>query len=175
MKIILDSNAMNRALTRISHEIIEHNKGTKDVVILGVKTRGVPLAKRIVEKINHIENVEVPMGELDITFYRDDLDHQFDAPMINNQLNMDVENKVVIVVDDVVYTGRTCRAALDAVFAAGRAKKIQFVSLIDRGHRELPLVPNFIGKNVPTSKDEMVQVKLLEIDGVDEVVLKRRD
>jgi len=174
MKEIMDAAAINRALTRISHEIIENNKGTSDLIILGVKTRGVPLAERIVQKINEIESVTVPLGALDITFYRDDLVAKSEHPTINETLQMDVENKTVIVVDDVIYTGRTCRAALDAILDAGRAEKIQFVALVDRGHRELPLGPNYIGKNVPTSSEEIVHVRLKEIDGIDQVILTVR-
>lgn len=174
MKVLMDGPAINRALTRIAHEIIENNKGTHDLVVLGVKTRGVPLAERIVQKMNDIESTTVPMGELDITFYRDDLEKKTPAPIINQTLAMNVENKTVIVVDDVIYTGRTCRAALDAVLAAGRASKIQLVVLVDRGHRELPLSPNYVGKNVPTSAAEVVHVKLKETDGVDEVIINRQ-
>lgn len=171
MKILMDDKAINRAITRIAHEIIENNKGVKDVVILGIKTRGVPLAKAIIKKIKTIENVDVPFGILDITFYRDDLNHKSIHPVVNNTLNFDVKNKTVILVDDVIFTGRTCRAALDAVMAAGRAKKIQFVALVDRGHRELPLAPDYVGKNVPTSRDEVVHVRLTEVDGEDIVVI----
>jgi pyrimidine operon attenuation protein/uracil phosphoribosyltransferase len=156
MKEIMNAAEINRALTRISHEIIENNKGTSGLIILGVKTRGVPLAERIVQKINDIESVTVPLGA------------------INETLRMNVENKTVIVVDDVIYTGRTCRAALDAILDAGRAEKIQFVALVDRGHRELPLTPNYIGKNVPTSNEEVVHVRLQEIDGIDQVILTVR-
>lgn len=171
MKILMDDKAINRAITRIAHEIIENNKGVKDVVILGIKTRGVPLAKSIIKKIKAIENVDVPFGIIDITFYRDDLNHKSIHPVVNNTLNFDVKNKIVILVDDVIFTGRTCRAALDAVMAAGRARKIQFVALVDRGHRELPLSPDYIGKNVPTSRDEVVHVRLSETDGEDIVVI----
>ncbi|MDA3846483.1 MAG: bifunctional pyr operon transcriptional regulator/uracil phosphoribosyltransferase PyrR [Vallitaleaceae bacterium] len=174
MKEIMNAAEINRALTRISHEIIENNKGTSGLIILGVKTRGVPLAERIVQKINDIESVTVPLGALDITFYRDDLVTKSEQPTINETLRMNVENKTVIVVDDVIYTGRTCRAALDAILDAGRAEKIQFVALVDRGHRELPLTPNYIGKNVPTSNEEVVHVRLQEIDGIDQVILTVR-
>lgn len=171
MKIIMDNQAINRALSRISHEIIENNKGTKDIIILGIKTRGVPLAQRIVEKIKWIEGVEVPFDTLDITFYRDDLDMKSSQPIVHNELQLEVKNRIVILVDDVIFTGRTCRAALDAVMNSGRAKKVQFVALVDRGHRELPLTPDYIGKNVPTSKDEIIHVHLLETDLKDEVIL----
>lgn len=171
MKILMDEKAISRAVTRIAHEIIEKNRGVNDIVILGIKTRGVPLAKAIVKKIKVIENIEIPFAVLDITFYRDDLNHKSVHPVVNNSFNMDVKNKIVILVDDVIYTGRTCRAALDAVMASGRAKKIQFVALVDRGHRELPLAPDYIGKNVPTSRDEVVHVRLKETDGEDIVVI----
>lgn len=171
MKIIMDEKAINRALTRIAHEIIENNKGINDVIILGIKTRGVPLAKTIIKKIKSIENVDIPFGVLDITFYRDDLYKKSIHPVLNNKLDIDVKDRTVILVDDVIYTGRTCRAALEAVMSAGRAKKVQFVALVDRGHRELPLSPDYIGKNVPTSRNEIVHVRLTETDGEDIVVI----
>ncbi|MCT4543943.1 MAG: bifunctional pyr operon transcriptional regulator/uracil phosphoribosyltransferase PyrR [Vallitalea sp.] len=169
MKVLMDDKAIGRALTRISHEIIEKNKGVENIIILGIKTRGVPLAKRIVKKIKSFEGIEVPMGIIDITFYRDDLQKKSPQPVVNNPLNIDVEGKTVVLVDDVIYTGRTCRSAIEAVITAGRPNKVQFASLIDRGHRELPLTPDYIGKNIPTSKDEVVHVKLIEIDGEDTV------
>ena len=172
MKEIMDGQAINRALTRIAHEIIENNKGIDDIVLLGVKTRGVPLASRIAKKIKDIEKVDVPIGVLDITFYRDDLKRKSIQPLVNEPLKMEVEDKTVILVDDVIFTGRTCRAAIDAVIVEGRPKKIQFVALVDRGHRELPLSPNFIGKNLPTSSKEIVHVKLVETDGEDRVVIQ---
>lgn len=171
MKIIMDDKAINRAITRIAHEIIENNKGVKDIVILGIKTRGVPIAKLIIEKIKSIENVDVPFAILDITFYRDDLNYKSINPIVNNALEIDVKDKTVILVDDVVYTGRTCRAALEAVMNAGRAQKIQFVALVDRGHRELPLSPDYVGKNVPTSRNEIVKVRMLETDGEQNVII----
>ncbi|QUH31602.1 bifunctional pyr operon transcriptional regulator/uracil phosphoribosyltransferase PyrR [Vallitalea guaymasensis] len=169
MKVLMDDKAIGRALTRISHEIIEKNKGVENVVILGIKTRGVPLANRIADKIKTFEGVEVPVGTIDITFYRDDLQKKTPQPVINNPLDFDVSGKDVILVDDVIYTGRTCRSAIEAVIDTGRPNKIQFASLIDRGHRELPLTPDYIGKNIPTSKNEVVRVKLLEVDGEDTV------
>ena len=171
MKTLMDDAAINRALTRISHEIIENNKGIEGLVLIGIKTRGVPLAERIASKIHAIEGAKVPMDKLDITFYRDDLDKKSQDPEINNQLTLNVKDKTVILVDDVIYTGRTLRAAIDAVLNAGRADKIQFVALVDRGHRELPLSPNYVGKNVPSSKKEVVHVRLKEIDGMDQVVI----
>lgn len=171
MKVLMDSKAIDRALTRIAHEIIENNKGIHDVVILGIKTRGVPLAQSIIRKIKDIEGVDIPFGVLDITFYRDDLVPKSNQPVLNQTLDIDVKDKVVILVDDVIYTGRTCRAALDAVMNSGRPSKIQFVALVDRGHRELPLSPNYVGKNLPTSKGEVVHVHLLETDGEARVII----
>lgn len=174
MKRILDGQAINRVLTRIAHEIIEHNKGIDDLVILGIKTRGVPLAKRIADKIEAIEGKKVPFHSIDITFYRDDLEKKTAQPVVKGEVEVDMDSKIVVLVDDVVYTGRTCRAALDAVMDVGRASKIQFATLIDRGHRELPLRADYVGKNVPTSKEEVVHVHLEEIDGVDEVVIGKK-
>ena len=170
-KILLDDKAINRALTRIAHEIIEKNKGVDDIVILGIKTRGVPLAKRIVKKIESFESESIPFDVLDITFYRDDLEKKTNQPIVHNDLQVLVENKTVILIDDVIYTGRTLRAAIDAVIDAGRPKKIQFAALIDRGHRELPLRPDYVGKNIPTSNNEIVHVHLSEEDGLDEVIV----
>ncbi len=172
MKILLDDQAIKRAITRISHEIIEKNKGTKDLVIMGIKTRGVPLGKRITKRIGDIESVDIPFGTIDITFYRDDLQKKSEKPIIHELDAIDVKDKTVIIVDDVVFTGRTCRAAIDAIMDMGRPKCIQFASLIDRGHRELPLRPDFVGKNVPTSIEEVVHVQLSETDGNDRVVIE---
>lgn len=172
MKELMDAQGIQRALTRISHEIIEKNKGIEDLVIVGVKTRGVPLAKRIIERIKAVELVELPYGEIDITFYRDDLQKKSDHPILQNSFDLDVTGKTIILVDDVIYTGRTCRAAIDAIIDLGRPQKIQFAVLVDRGHRELPLRPDYIGKNVPTSGDENVHVKLQEVDGIDCVLLE---
>lgn len=174
-KILMDEKAINRALTRISHEIIEKNKGVDNVIILGIKTRGVVMAQRIVNKVNDFESQKIPFDVLDITFYRDDLIKKTVHPIVNNRLNINVENKIVILVDDVIFTGRTLRAAIEAVFDTGRPKKIQFAALIDRGHRELPLKPDYIGKNIPTSTKEVIKVKIKEIDDIDEVILKIMD
>lgn len=172
MKILMDDKAINRAITRISHEIIEKNKGVEDLVLFGVKTRGIPLGERIVKKIREIEGASVPFGVIDITFYRDDLVKKTDKPVIHELDSIEVNNKTVIIVDDVVFTGRTCRAGIDAILDLGRPKRIQFATLIDRGHRELPLRPDYVGKNVPTSIQEVVHVHLVEIDGEDRVVLQ---
>jgi pyrimidine operon attenuation protein / uracil phosphoribosyltransferase len=174
-KIILDQDAIRRALTRISHEIIERNKGVSNIVLVGIKTRGIYLAKRIAEKIQQIEGHTVPVGELDITLYRDDLVKKSVDPTIKGaDIPVDIQNKKVILIDDVLYTGRTARAALDALMDHGRPGVIQLAVLIDRGHRELPIRPDYVGKNVPTSKEEVVAVQLQEIDDQDEVAINSR-
>lgn len=174
--VILDGAAMRRALTRIAHEILEKNKGIEDCIIVGIKTRGIPLAQRLTERINQIEAAEVPMGELDITLYRDDLTHVSDSeePIVKgNDIPVPITGKKVILVDDVLYTGRTVRAAMDALVDLGRPRMIQLAVLVDRGHRELPIRADYIGKNVPTSRSEIIQVAVTEIDGKDEVLIKR--
>lgn len=173
--VILDEAAMRRALTRIAHEILERNKGVDDCIIVGIKTRGVYLARRLEEKIASIEGVHVPVGELDITLYRDDLTHKAeDAVLQGAQLPGDITGKTVVLVDDVIYTGRTVRAALDALIDNGRPKMIQLAVLVDRGHRELPIRPDFVGKNVPTARSENVAVQVKEVDGCDLVAIRRR-
>lgn len=172
--IILDEKAIQRATTRIANEILERNKGTKDLLLVGIKTRGVPFAERISKKIFEIEEEKVPVEVLDITFYRDDLMEIDENPIINSnsKFDFDINNKIVILVDDVIYTGRTVRAALDALVHKGRAKKVQLAVLIDRGHRELPIRPDYVGKNVPTSREEIISVKFKETDKVDQVLIK---
>jgi pyrimidine operon attenuation protein/uracil phosphoribosyltransferase len=171
-KEIIDSDGMRRVLTRIAHEIVETNKGTKDLVIIGIRTRGVPLAQRIVKRINEFEGVELPAGVLDITLYRDDLSQVANQPIIHQtEIPFDITNKKVVLVDDVLYTGRTVRAALDALIDLGRPKNIQLAIMVDRGHRELPIRPDFVGKNLPTSHKEVISVNLEETDDKDEVVL----
>lgn len=168
--VLLDDKAIQRTLTRIAHEIIEKNKGVKDVVLVGIRRRGVPLAQRVAQQIAQIEGVEVPVGSVDITLYRDDLSSMSDMPSINSkEIGIEIKNRIVILVDDVLYTGRTCRAAIDAVFANGRPMMIQLGVLIDRGHRELPIRADYVGKNIPTSKNELISVELTEIDGSDSV------
>ncbi len=163
---------MRRAIVRISHEIIEKNKGVENVVLVGIRTRGVPIAERIAEAIERIENAKVPVGMLDITLYRDDLSTLAYNPIVHGtEIDIDLTGKVVVLVDDVLYTGRTIRAALDAIIDMGRPKAIQLAVLIDRGHRELPIRADFAGKNVPTSHKEAVDVSLAEEDGVDEVAI----
>lgn len=170
---LLDEKAINRAITRIAHEILEKNKGSKDIVIVGIKTRGVPLAERLVKKIKEIEGTEVLKGTVDITLYRDDLTKEYMDPVIHgSNIKADINNKTVILVDDVLYTGRTTRAALDALMDIGRPTVIQLAVLIDRGHRELPIRADFVGKNVPTSKDENIKVQLEEIDGDNNVIIE---
>lgn len=169
---IMDENGIARAITRISHEIIEKNKGTENIVLIGIQRRGVPLAKMIAEKIREVENKTVPVGILDITLYRDDLSMLAEHPIINGtEIGFSIVKKKVILVDDVIFTGRTVRAAIDAILDIGRPKVIQLAVLIDRGHRELPIRPDFIGKNVPTSKNEVINVKLYEIDRVNIVTI----
>lgn len=166
---ILDIEGIRRAMTRIAHEIIEKNKGVKDIVIIGIERRGVPLAKRLVAKIKEIEGRELPIGILDITLYRDDLTTISYQPQIHKTtIPFNIDGKKIILVDDVLYTGRTVRAALDALIDIGRPKLIQLAVLVDRGHRELPIRADYVGKNVPTSSREIVSVLLKEVDQVTE-------
>lgn len=169
---IMDEKAIDRALIRIAHEIVERNKGIEDVVLVGIKTRGVPLAGRIAKYISRIESEKPPVGSLDITLYRDDLTTDLEQPVVKKKdIGVDVVGKIVVLVDDVIFTGRTIRAAMDAIIDLGRPKAIQLAELIDRGHRELPIKPDYVGKNVPTSKNEIVNVMLEEIDRVNRVVI----
>ncbi len=162
----MDEKAIERALVRISHEIVEKNKGTEDLVLVGIKRRGVPLAERIKKNILQFEDNDVPVTSVDITFYRDDLEKDYENPLIkNSEIGVPIKGKKIILVDDVLYTGRTVRAALDAVTSNGRPQSIQLAVLIDRGHRELPIRADYVGKNVPTSKEELIKVMLMEIDG----------
>ena len=165
---ILDQTAIRRALTRISFEIVEKNRGSKDLVLAGIRTRGVPMAARLADKIGEVEGVRPPVLEIDTRPYRDDLPSAARAEIAVGE-NADVAGKTVVLVDDVLYTGRSVRAAMDAVSRMGRAGRIQLAVLIDRGHRELPIRPDFIGKDVPTSQSERVQVRLTETDGEDSV------
>lgn len=163
--VIMDEAAINRALTRIAHEIVERNEGCEDLAIVGIVTRGDILAHQLVEKIHEIEGVDVPFGSLDISFYRDDFDTHF-APMVHaTKIPWDVDGKRIVLVDDILYTGRTIRAALDAVIDMGRPQSIQLAVLVDRGHRELPISPDFVGKNVPSSHEENVRLYMEEVDG----------
>ena len=169
--IVLDELAVKRALMRISHEIVERNKGTDDVALIGILTRGLPMAEQIRKNIENIDGKAVDMGWIDITLYRDDLSELDYTPTVSNtSIKFDVTGKSVVLCDDVLYTGRTCRAAIEAVLKLGRPKSIQLAVLIDRGHRELPIRADFVGKNIPTSHDEVVAVKFAAIDG--ETVVK---
>lgn len=170
--IILTPDEVRRALTRIAHEIIERNKGAENLALIGVHTRGIPLARRLAEKLSALEGVDVPTGMLDITLYRDDLSEVAQQPIIREtQVPFDLRDRRVILVDDVLYTGRTVRAALDALIDLGRPAGIQLAVLVDRGHRELPIRADYVGKNLPTAASEVVKVKLQETDGVDSVEL----
>ena len=173
--ILMDEMAQNRALYRISHEIIEKNKGAENLVLLGIRTRGIPMAKRLKDNIFNIEKVDVPFDVIDITLYRDDLTELASAPYSSGEpLKVEVKGKNVVLCDDVLYTGRTVRAAIEAVLKAGRPQSIQLAVLIDRGHRELPIRADYVGKNIPTSVSEVVAVKFLEVDGENVVKLYER-
>lgn len=167
-KTVLDEAAIKRGLTRIAHEIVERNKGGDNLVLIGIKTRGFPLAKRLQGKINQIENVLVPISEIDITYYRDDLTEKNENREVP-KIDIDITDKKVILVDDVLYTGRTVRAAMDAVMNISRPAQVQLAVLIDRGHRELPIRADYVAKNIPTSEKEAIVVKLIEHDSKDEV------
>ncbi len=162
---IMDEAALNRALMRISHEITEKNRGVDGVVLVGIRRRGEPIARRIQENIRRIEDAEVPCGSIDIRFYRDDLTALSESPQVRRtELPFDVTDRNVILVDDVLYTGRTARAAIEAIFSCGRPRRIQLAVLVDRGHRELPIRADFVGKSIPTSRTELVEVRLPEFD-----------
>ena len=170
--VVLDEQAIGRALTRIAHQIIEKNKGIEDCVLVGIKTRGIFIAERLATKIKEIEGNPIPVGELDITLYRDDLTKKTDdqEPLVKgSDIPVEMKDKKVILVDDVLYTGRTVRAGLDAIMDLGRASSIQLAVLVDRGHRELPIRADYVGKNIPTSSSEKVVVELIEVDKLDQV------
>ena len=172
---LMDEDAVRRSMTRMTHEIIEKNRGTKDVCLLGVRRRGIPLARMLARNIERFEGVSVPVGHIDITLYRDDLTETADQPVAeNSDIPFDLKGKRVIIVDDVIYTGRTARAAIDCVLHYGRPEQIQLAVLIDRGHRELPIRPDYVGKNIPTSHSEVVSVMVSEIDGQTGVTLCER-
>jgi pyrimidine operon attenuation protein/uracil phosphoribosyltransferase len=175
MPVVMDADRIGRTLTRIAHEIVERNKGTDDLALVGIRTRGVPIARRIARTLREITGHEVPTGSLDITLYRDDtMRHVVGAqPLVRKtDIQFSIDDRKILLVDDVLYTGRTTRAALDALIDYGRPKAIQLIVLVDRGHRELPIKADYVGKNLPTSPEESVQVRLTEIDGEDEVVLE---
>jgi len=170
--LLMDETAVLRALTRIAHEIVEKNKGLSDVVLIGIQRRGVPMANRIAKYLGQIEGVEPQVGVLDITFYRDDLSKLSAHPIVNGTtIPFNINDKTIVLIDDVLFTGRTVRAAIEAVFDMGRPAAIQLAIMIDRGHRQLPFRPDFVGKNIPTSNSEAIHVELKEIDGQDRVVL----
>jgi Pyrimidine operon attenuation protein/uracil phosphoribosyltransferase len=175
-KEVSDAITMKRALTRMTYEIIEKNKGVDGIVLVGIKTRGIYLAKRIAARLQQLEDVTIPVGELDISLYRDDIHHDPNAkhePVVkDSQIGFDINDKHVILVDDVLFTGRTIRAALDALMDQGRPKTINLAILVDRGHRELPIRADFVGKNIPTALNEEVSVYVEEIDGKDGIELK---
>ncbi len=173
IKFIQDNEEIDKSLKRIAYEILEKNKNGKDLVLIGIKKRGVTLAKRLSSKIKEIGGIEIPIGALDINLYRDDLSEVASQPILRKtEVPFTVREKKVILVDDVLYTGRTIRAALDAIIDLGRPRVIQLAVLLDRGHRELPIRADYVGKNVPTSKGELVEVKLMEDDGIDEVIIQ---
>jgi pyrimidine operon attenuation protein/uracil phosphoribosyltransferase len=172
----MDADRIGRTLTRIAHEIVERNKGVDDLALVGVRTRGVHIARRLARALREITGEEIPTGALDITLYRDDLMRQAVGPqplVRRTEIPFSIDNRKILLVDDVLYTGRTTRAALDALIDFGRPKAIQLIVLVDRGHRELPIKADYVGKNLPTALDESVQVRLQECDGQDEVVLQQ--
>jgi pyrimidine operon attenuation protein/uracil phosphoribosyltransferase len=174
----MDADRISRALTRIAHEIVERNRGVDNVALVGIRSRGVPLARRIARALQQIAGDEVPTGALDITLYRDDLmRHQVGPqPLVRRtEIPFSIDDRTIILVDDVLFTGRTTRAALDALIDFGRPKAIQLVALVDRGHRELPIKADYVGKNVPTSRRESIHVQLQELDGADAVVIESEE
>jgi pyrimidine operon attenuation protein/uracil phosphoribosyltransferase len=173
-RLILDGDGVRRILVRIAHEIVERNGGTDELVLVGIRSRGVPIARRLAALIEEHEGTSLTVGSLDITYYRDDLTKLAHAPIVKrSDLGPAVSGHTVVLVDDVLYTGRTVRAALDALTDHGRPRAVRLAVLVDRGHRELPIRPDHVGKNLPTARDEIVHVRLLETDGVDEVVITR--
>ncbi len=169
---VVDQEGLNRVITRIAHEILERNKGTKNLVLIGMRTRGEFLARRIFEKIKQIENMEIPLGVLDVTLYRDDFRTSLKQPQVSvSDITFDINEKDVVLIDDVLYTGRTVRSALNALMDFGRPSSIQFFVLVDRGHRELPIRADYVGKNIPTASSEEIKVKMQEIDGEDAIYL----
>ena len=175
MPVVMDADRIARTLTRIAHEIVERNKGVEGLSLVGIRTRGVPLARRVARTLKEITHDDVATGALDITLYRDDLMRHAVGPqplLRRTEIPFSIDDRKIILVDDVLYTGRTIRAALDALIDFGRPKSIQLVVLVDRGHRELPIKADYVGKNLPTAPDESVQVRLQEIDGADEVLLE---
>jgi len=176
MPVVMDADRIGRTLTRIAHEIVERNRGVEDLALVGIRTRGVHLARRLARSLKEITGHDVPTGALDITLYRDDLMRSAVGPqplVRRTEIPFSIDTKTILLVDDVLYTGRTTRAALDALIDFGRPRGIQLIVLVDRGHRELPIKADYVGKNLPTAADESVQVCLQETDGKDEVVLQQ--
>ena len=169
---VMSQEDINRTLVRLAHQILEKHPNTNDLCLIGIKTRGVPLANRLANNIKTIENIDIPVGSLDITLYRDDLTKINADPIYSNsEVNFSIENKIVVLVDDVIFTGRTARSGLDAIMDLGRPSKIELCVLIDRGHSELPIKANYVGKNIPTSLSEAIAVNLEEVDGINNVVI----
>lgn len=175
-KEVVDDVTMKRALTRITYEIIERNHSIQDIALVGIKTRGIYIAQRIAERLKQLEQIEVPVGELDITLYRDDKKEEQDEPELHSSdIPFPIEGKEVILVDDVLFTGRTIRAAMDAVMDFGRPRKMSLAVLVDRGHRELPIRADYVGKNIPTSMKEEIVVEMEELDGRDRILINKED
>ncbi|MDH6364066.1 pyrimidine operon attenuation protein/uracil phosphoribosyltransferase [Enterococcus sp. PF1-24] len=176
-KEVIDNVTMKRALTRITYEVIERNHEINEVVLIGIKTRGIYIAQRIAERLKQLEQVEVPVGELDITLYRDDVKEELlaEPELHSSNVPFSVEGKEVILVDDVLFTGRTIRAAMDAIMDCGRPRKISLAVLVDRGHRELPIRADYVGKNIPTSMSEKIVVEMEELDGADRILIGKED
>ena len=175
MPVVMDAERMSRTLTRIAHEVVERNKGIESLALVGIRTRGVPIARRVARTLREITGSDVPTGALDITLYRDDLMRNAVGPqplIRKTEIPFSIDDRKILLVDDVLYTGRTIRAALDALIDFGRPRAIQLICLVDRGHRELPIKADYVGKNLPTSSKQSVQVRLQEIDGVDEVLIE---
>jgi pyrimidine operon attenuation protein/uracil phosphoribosyltransferase len=171
--VLMDEIAMRRALTRIAHEILEKNKGVENCMLIGIRTRGIFLAQRIAQLIQDIEQMPITVGEIDVTLYRDDIAGKNNESQLVSNQSLDIRSKKLILFDDVLYTGRTVRAAMDALMDLGRPEMIQLAVLVDRGHRELPIRPDYVGKNVPTSKMEEIEVRLEEVDGIDQVLINQ--
>ena len=174
-RVVMTSEEMRRALARISHEVLERNKGAEDLVLVGIETRGVCMAKRLAANIERFENLPVAVGSIDPTGYRDDMRKNGERPDCTADIPVDIERRPVVLVDDVLYTGRTVRAAMDALMDIGRAARIQLAALVDRGHRELPIRPDYVGKNIPTASEERVSVRFQEVDGEDSTIIVRTD
>jgi pyrimidine operon attenuation protein/uracil phosphoribosyltransferase len=178
MPVVMDADRMSRTLTRIAHEIVERNRGVESLALVGVRTRGVPIAARLAAKLREISGHDVPVGALDITLYRDDLMLNAVGPqplVRSTEIPFSIDDRIIVLVDDVLYTGRTVRAALDELIDFGRPRAIQLVVIVDRGHRELPIKADYVGKNLPTSRAESVSVRLIEIDGCDEVTIEKTE